>query len=175
MNLATATDLTAARQDITHTFHDLSIALENQAAANQAVDDMHVALRLRGWGKIEKLNWDGSWESDDQGGSYYSTYGFNITIGGESYELGHSLTEDFWEEFDGLIENSRGADGTPEAPFDVAVAKLDLLGITDDTEFHELLIAELAGIGHDEVKQFLWLAARLVEEADEEGELEFTP
>lgn len=145
----------------------LRAAREAQAAAEQAVNDAVVALRMAPWGKITKLTWSAEWESDDQGGSYISTSSFNIRIDGNDIPLGYSL-DDGWDDFWSDIDFE---DDTDEVV--LLVKKYQLAGMEDDDELIMNVLAELADLTMDELNSFLKFAEECVDDDKELGELRF--
>lgn len=135
--------------------------------AEQAINDALTALRLSGWGKITKLNWDGEYEHDDQGGMSFYCNSFQLTVGDEVVSLGYSVGE-----FDDFFQNLDEDD--LDDPVNQLVQKYRLAGYTEDDKIAHAVIAELADLTEPELTAFFDLAQRLVEEDETSCEISFT-
>lgn len=172
--MSDATNFEVALNDPSHTFHHLAVSKRLLSEARNQVSDAFTALRLQHWGKFEKVEWNGDLESTDNGGTRFYTSSITFIIGGQRYDIGHSMDDEF-EDLDNHIEELLESNDPGDLidPLRVAAGKGKLLGITDQTALHNFVLAELTGLDEDRLAQLLWLIESEIDDSQEEGSLTF--
>lgn len=140
----------------------LVAAQRELVAAEQKVNDILTAYRLMDWGKIEKVTWNPTHESDDQGGTYINVDNLSLVIQGESHPVGYSFSD--WST-DEVEEDSPAA---------LLIRKYELLGM-EEIDAYKHALAELAELSFEDFQDFLELVEVLLTEDEDAGEIKFTP